>query len=187
MLSWKPALATKAIFLTVDIDYLPYAACLAWQIASQSGARDFDILIVSEQPLALPIILIELGVENVVIPLGVELSDMPIRTHPRSAYLRLEVPANLAHRYRRLLYLDADILFEGGDLSRLIDIDLDGAAIAAVRDVKAFAKARHRAKEFKLLGLAAAPYLNAGVLLTTWTWKCARHWRSRCRTMKAPC
>ena len=165
MIDWKPAAATKAVLITVDAHYLPYAACLAWQIASQSGVRDFDILIASEKPLALPDVLIELGVKSLVLALGTDLAAMPERTHPRSAYLRLEAPEVLAHRYARLLYLDADILFEGGDLSRLMDIDLQGAGIGAVCDVKAFVKQRHLAKEFRLMGWAAAPYLNAGVLL----------------------
>jgi lipopolysaccharide biosynthesis glycosyltransferase len=57
------------------------------------------------------------------------------------------------------------MVFEGGDLSRLLDIDLKGAVLGAVRDVHTFYEANYHADEFKILGLPPTPYVNSGVLL----------------------
>lgn len=87
--------------------------------------------------------------------------------HRRGAamLLRLAVPDLLGDDYHRLLYLDADILFRHGDLSRLLDLDLGGAALAAVRDNCQWRAPRRKPEQLKRLGEPTRPYFNSGLLL----------------------
>jgi lipopolysaccharide biosynthesis glycosyltransferase len=71
----------------------------------------------------------------------------------------------LADRYRRILYLDCDIMMEGGDLNRLFAIDLGEHPLGAVLDAPFFANLHYLAAEYRALNLSQHPYLNGGVLL----------------------
>ena len=51
-----------------------------------------------------------------------------------AAFLRLTLPRHIGAR--RLLYLDADTYPESAELFGLFDINMQGQAIAAVRDVE---------------------------------------------------
>lgn len=84
-------------------------------------------------------------------------------------FLRLSTPEAFAGDYRRILYLDADIHVHGGpqagDFGRLLDADLGGRAVGAVRDNKQWLSPRFQPALFRDLGLTDARYLNSGVLL----------------------
>jgi len=165
MFSWRPDTTKQAVVLACDANFLPYASVLAWQVAVYSGARDFDIVIASHEPLDLPPILTELGVKSRQVPRSDALNVMSIHRLPIAAYLRMQLGEVLAEDYDRILYLDSDIHFAGGDLSRLLALDLKGAVLGAVRDVNVFYEPNYHAAEFKLLGLPPTPYINTGVLL----------------------
>jgi lipopolysaccharide biosynthesis glycosyltransferase len=160
-----PQGADHAVALACDAGYLPYALHLAHQIVLASPSRDFDILIASDQPLELPGWALRAGISNLVCDV---LRDAPqLRTQwlTSSTYLRLFLPDLLADRYRRALYLDCDIFLEGGDLGRLLRVDLGGHALGAVKDVDAFLDPRHHSAELKILSEPAHVPLNAGLLL----------------------
>jgi len=90
---------------------------------------------------------------------------LPVQRLGRATYLRLALPGVLGDRYRRILYLDSDIVFEGGDLNRLLDLPMGDHAIAAVCDIGPFYKSGWHAPEYKILGLPPLPYFNAGFQL----------------------
>jgi lipopolysaccharide biosynthesis glycosyltransferase len=81
-------------------------------------------------------------------------------------YAYLHLPALVSSRYRRLLYLDADVLVLA-DVSDLLTSPLDGCAVAAVTDLYVpTAASPESIADHVAQGLAAhTPCLNAGVLL----------------------
>lgn len=165
--SSKPAASDHAIVFACDGNYLGFALHAAEQIARLAPARDFDICICSA------------GADPAVKP---ALADRNIRTcrvdtgdifrglyvdarRTDAAYLRLALPAAFAGQYRRLLYLDADIFVQRGDFAALLRLGLGGHAVAAVRDNSQWRTPTRRPDQFRLEGLANAPYFNSGVLL----------------------
>ena len=57
--------------------------------------------------------------------------------------------AEAAKTYDQILYLDSDIHIEGSNLENLLSIDMQGAPIAAVRDVHQSVRPRREINEFK--------------------------------------
>ena len=165
--SARPATYRKAVVLCCDAGFLPQAAFLLAQIAAQNPDADFDLCLCSEDGLTLPDTLQHLPVRQcqLMIPDAVKDAPQSYRVN-LSSYLRLFLPTAFAAEYDRLLYLDADILLRGGDLSRLLDIPLlaDHPA-AAARTAHQRTQPRKQMREFKALGLPPAPYFNAGVLM----------------------
>ena len=93
-----------------------------------------------------------------------------LRGHDRftmAAYLRLLIPDLLPLEAHRAIYLDCDLLVVE-DLQRLNQVDLQGAALGAVRDF-AIATLTHPysgVKNYSSLGLNSDdPYFNSGVLV----------------------
>ena len=162
---WQTGRSRRAVMLVCDQAFLPYASFVAWQVAIHSGARDFDIVIVSYDKLELPPILQSLGVTSRQVERDPRLDVFPPHKLPSVAYLVLQLPEIFRSEYDRILYLDSDLFFEGGDLSALLGLDLKGAPVAAVRDVGVFYDPQEHAQEFKLLGLPPTPYINTGVVL----------------------
>jgi lipopolysaccharide biosynthesis glycosyltransferase len=167
-----------AVAMTCDAAYLPIVLHLARQISRGSLTRAFDILIVTEEPLSLPDWAKAEGIQTVLVPRQAWIDQMPIghrpRVLPRAVYLSLALADALGDRYRRILYLDGDIYFEGGDLDRLLDLPMGGHPVAAVRDILLFRNPNHHAAEYRAMGLPALNYLNAGVLLIdTAAWRAA--------------
>ena len=89
-----------------------------------------------------------------------------------AAYLRLYIPRAFKGKYRRLVYLDCDMFLEGGNLSRLGQIEIpENHALAAVRARQQWFRPRRQMREFKLLNQSAEPYFNSGLLvIDTWNW-----------------
>jgi hypothetical protein len=160
-----PADSDCAVALTCDAAYLPWALHLARQIVLASPARDFDVLIVSAQPLALPDWAAQAGIRNLVSDALENGPNLPTRWLPNSTYLRLYLARDLANRYRRILYLDCDMFFEGGDLSRLLRIDLGRHPLAAVQDVMCMVIPNHHGVELRAIGAPPSRTMNAGLLL----------------------
>lgn len=162
----RPAAARKAVAFCCDDHYLPYALFAADQIARLHPQRDFDICICGEQVPVIPPGLSGLGLR----PCGIATQGAfeGLRLDARrteSAYLRLALPQVFAGDYDRLLYLDSDIFVQGGDFSHLLDLDLRGHAVAAVRDTMQWRSPGRRPEQFRRFGWPAAPYFNSGVLL----------------------
>lgn len=154
-----------AVVLSCDQSFLPWALCLARQVCLLNPLRAFDVLIATRGALVLPDWAQALGIavhQSGDLPTAVQ-AAVPVRqVWP---LYRLALPRELGDRYRRILYLDSDILAEGGDLNRLFGIDLGPHPLGAVLDAPAFSNPAHQAPEFRMMQLPAWPYFNAGVML----------------------
>jgi lipopolysaccharide biosynthesis glycosyltransferase len=102
-----------------------------------------------------------------------KIEELPTSTDPEftyvstAAYLRLYIPQLLPAHVERVLYLDCDVMCVGS-LDSLLDVDLRGNTIAAVRDPYA----RRLCDMEGMPGLAKyqeldaqAPYFNSGMML----------------------
>ncbi|WP_406871059.1 glycosyltransferase family 8 protein [Thioclava sp. 'Guangxiensis'] len=163
----RPATHRKAIIFCCDNGYLPYAALAAEQILNSTPTHDFDICIAfNERPVTIPESLAHLGIRLLKVDIGTMFEGLRLdagKSH--DVYLRLALPQALADDYDRILYMDSDIYVQGGDFSALMATDLGDRPLGAVRDNIQWRSPGRRATQFKRLGLPAAPYFNAGVLL----------------------
>ncbi|MDO9638966.1 MAG: glycosyltransferase family 8 protein [Pseudotabrizicola sp.] len=156
----------NAVVFCVDAKYLPYALFLAQQLHQKEPLREYDICMVSDEPLRIPDAFADL---NLKVPLPLESADydgLKVTHLARSTYLRMWVPHILGLDYDRIIYLDSDIFADAAGLSRLFGLDMQGKAIAAVRDVQQWYRPRRNVKEFELAGRPLRPYFNGGFLMT---------------------
>ncbi|MFO1107393.1 MAG: glycosyltransferase [Amaricoccus sp.] len=161
-----PAGSDKAVVFGCDRRYAPFALQAAAQIDALAPGRDFDICLASTEPISLPPGLAHRRIRVAEIETGGVFAAMKLDARrTEAAYLRLALPAALARDYRRLLYLDADIFVQGGNVSALLEAGLGGRPIAAVRDNKQWRSPGRRPASFQRLGLPALPYFNSGVQL----------------------
>lgn len=162
----RPARAKKAIVFACDGNYAPYAWFAAERLAALAPARDFDICLAAMQMPAPVPGLEHLGVRLCRIETGGIFADLcRDARRTEAAYLRYALPRAFTAEYHRLLYLDADVFPQAGDFSALLDVDLLGHAVGAVRDNTQWRTPKRRPKSFVRLGLPSAPYFNSGLLL----------------------
>lgn len=155
-----------AVVMACNARYAPYAFCLADQIAKAHPDRSFDLCVFSDEPLDLPESLRPLGIIPVALQGANPFLDTPNPSrHGHSTYLRLLVPSHMAGRYDRILYLDSDIIAAGDGIDRLLQADLGGRTVGAVRDHLQWRSPGRQVTEFKARGLPRGRYFNAGVLL----------------------
>ncbi|SDE62702.1 glycosyltransferase family 8 protein [Rhodobacter capsulatus] len=155
----------KALVLCLDSTYLPYTLFLAQQIHQKEPKRDYDICLISDEPLTIPPEFAHLRLK-LCRPLHDEDYLRLKVTHlARSTYLRMWAPRLLACDYDRIIYLDSDIFADATGLSRLFEMDMNGRSLAAVLDVQQWYRPRRNIKEFKLAGRSLRPYFNGGFLL----------------------
>ena len=161
-----PAAHSAAVVFCCDDAYLPFASMAALAILSAHREREFDICIISLAPLTVPATLKDSGIRWLVADVGAAFDGFQA-DHRRGAamLLRLAVPGMVARDYDRLLYLDSDIVFRHGDLPRLLALDMEGAAIGAVRDNVQWRDPKRRPKQLHILKQPTRPYFNSGVLL----------------------
>jgi len=156
----------RAIFFCLDDRYAPYALFLIGQIRAAFPAPDFDICLVSDGPLTPHPLMADHDLRLVQLDVGAlaEFALVDARLG-LAAYLRAFLPQLWAQDYDRLLYLDADIFYQGGDIRALFDLNLGPAPLAAVLDTKQWHKPDRPAKDLRPFGLPLVPYLNSGLLL----------------------
>jgi hypothetical protein len=162
----KAATFERAIVFACDEGYAPYALMAAERIAQLHPSREFDICLCSDGPVAVPPSLRHLGVR--VCQVTTDGAFAGLRLDPgrtEVVYLRLALPAAFAGDYRRLLYYDADVFVQSGDFAALMAVDLGGCVLGAVRDNTQWRSPGRRPEQFRRLGIKAAPYFNAGMLL----------------------
>lgn len=162
-----PHRAERAVVFACDGQYARFAMLAAQQIARLHPERDFDICMcfMEDEPEDPPG-LRDLGVRHCRVATGDVFDGLRLDAgRTQVVYLRLALPAAFAGQYRRLLYLDGDIFVQGGDFSRLLDVDLGTHPVAAVRDNSQWRTPARRPRQFRRLGLPTAPYFNAGVML----------------------
>ena len=163
-----------AVVVACDGNYLPYAGVVAAQLSARPG-RSYDVLIGSPDPLDLPPDLTMLGIGHVAARDAALEASLPLDARRSLAtYMEIFLGQALNGRWRRILVLDADILFERGDPGRLMAADMAGRAVAAVRDNRQWRQPGKRTPDHRKLGRPAAPYFNAGVvMIDTAAWAAA--------------
>lgn len=155
-----------AIYLCCDARFFPYALFILDQIATKVPARDFDLVLLSAEPLPAH----DLIEQHDVRVLQIDLDPAKLKVYtdariPFAAYLRIFGPVILQADYRRLLYLDCDIFYQRGDLSRLLTMDMKGRAVGAVLDLPQMRKPWRTTRDFRRMGLPMSRYFNSGMLL----------------------
>lgn len=162
----RPAASRRAIAFACDEGYAPFALMAAERIAALSPGRDFDILLCGEPAPEVPPTLSHLGLRRVSVATGGAFAGLRLDARrTESAYLRLALPEALAAEYDRLLYLDSDVVVQGGDWGALLGVDLGGFAVGAVRDNVQWRTPGRVPEQFRRFGWPAAPYFNSGLLL----------------------
>lgn len=167
-ISWqnRPALHRRAVYFCTDDRYAPYTLFLAEQIALAHPARDFDLCIVSASAITPHPLYDTLGVRLCQLDVGtIDQAAGNVSRIGFATYLRLFLPQLWAEDYDRLLYLDGDILYQRGDVAALLGVDLHGAPLGAVLDVRQWNTPTHHPRDIAKLNLPQTPYFNAGVLL----------------------
>lgn len=156
----------QAIYLCCDARFFPYALFLINQIATKNPDRDFDLVLMCSTPLPDHPLLETHDVRVVQIDTDKLEVQLPVNARiSLASYLRIFGPGIFAQDYDRLLYLDADVFYQRGDLSQLLRRDMKGFAIAGVRDMPQMRKPWRVPGDFKVMGLPQAKYFNAGVML----------------------
>jgi hypothetical protein len=152
-----------AVAFCCDRNYYHLALFMIRQIAFHNPHRRFDFVVSSRDDLEVP---------DWAKPLGIVLhrtGDLPhfveaVRYRGSVAPLyRINLSRELGDRYRRIVYLDSDMFVEGGDLNRLLEIDMGSYPIAAVLDAPFLYQADYRSREYTQLNWPAAPYANTGM------------------------
>ena len=154
-----------AVALCCDRNYYHLALFMVWQIAHHNPHRRFDFIIATRDDLEVP---------DWARPLGLTIhrsGDLPPAAEAGryrgsvAPLYRIMLARELQSRYRRILYLDCDMFVEGGDLNRLMEVDIGPHPIGAVLDAPFMYRANYQALEFSRLGWPAAPYANTGLQL----------------------
>ncbi len=162
----RTARRDKAVFLGVDQRFHAYALFIADQIANKLPERDFDICIVSPESLPPHPLWDQHGLR--ICRLETSGLGERVRTTQHlsfASYLCVLAPLVFTQDYHRLLYMDADMFYRRGALSRLLDLDIAPHPLGAVRDMSQLRKPNRRHRDFRTMKLPYAKYFNTGFLL----------------------
>ncbi|MGY6411709.1 MAG: glycosyltransferase family 8 protein [Alkalilacustris sp.] len=155
-----------AVVLCADQAYAPYATCAAQAIEATNPARAFDIVLCSPGPLELPPTLGGLDLRLCCVDVGAAFDGLPVRERFSSvAYLRFALAEVLGADYRRILYIDCDVLAHRDGLGAAFGLDLQGHPLGAVRDAIQWQRPDRRTGDQIAMGQPARPYFNSGALL----------------------
>ncbi|WP_103257589.1 glycosyltransferase family 8 protein [Tabrizicola aquatica] len=152
-----------AVAFCCDSNYFHLALFTIWQLVHHNPQRRFDFVISTQDDLVVPdwarsldVVLHRAGT----LPEATEVARYIGSVAP---LYRIMLARELQSRYRRILYLDCDMFVEGGDINRLLEVDLGPHPLGAVLDAPFMYERNHLAREFLKLGLPAAPYANTGM------------------------
>ena len=134
----------NTIVLAADNNFVPYALFFIDQIANAHPDRDFDFCLLTQDDIA-PHVLIDQHSIRICKFTHIEMeSHLPKSGHiSAAAFLRIFAPEFLAADYKRMLYLDCDMFYRRGDLSKLITADIGDHAVAAARDPIQYRRKNH--------------------------------------------
>ncbi len=162
----RKALSRTAVYFCVDAKFYPFALFVADQIATKYPQRSFDLCLISAEPLPEHPLMTRHDIRRIQIDARAWGARLPADERISfAAYLRIMAPALLAQDYDRMLYLDADVFYQRGDLNRLLSLNLGGRAVGAVRDMVQLRKPDRVPEDFRPFDLPFGKYFNSGVLL----------------------
>lgn len=154
---------SACVLLVCNRDYMGYAAALAREITAVEPGG-FDLLLASPDTLTSDAVASGLIHRPIVVSDFIE--ALPVSERLKHyTYWRLPAIEAASASYDRILYLDIDIVCAAPGIGQLLSLDLQGKTIAAVLDVHHHYRPRRLVRDFESVGLAQAPYFNAGVLL----------------------
>ncbi len=154
-----------AVVFVCDQSHVRFTLFMIWQICHHNPARKFDFVIYSPDEIVLPDWAAPWGVQTYRAKPLVDVPKRALFNGMEIPLYRFGVARDLGARYRRILYMDTDMMVEGGDFNRLFEMDLQGLPIAGALDVLFIRNARFWADEYKRVGLSARPFMNAGLQL----------------------
>lgn len=155
-----------AVYFCVDAKFFPYALFVANQVATKYPERTFDLCLISAESLPDHPLVQPHNIRLLQLDASAWATKLPADDRISfAAYLRIMAPDLLRDDYRRMLYLDADIFYQRGDLNRLLELDLGGRPLGAVRDMIQLRKPDRVPGDFVPFGLPFGKYFNSGVLL----------------------
>lgn len=110
-----------------------------------------------------------------------QLNELSTPGRPPSIYLPILIPSLLPGHCKKAIFLDCDMIIET-DISKLVDIEMDGSPIMAVRDylIQICSDREGIAAYRDLGGSADSPYFNSGVMVLN-----IELWRKEKLTRKA--
>lgn len=159
-----------AVAFCCDRNYFHLALFMVRQIAFHNPNRRFDFVISSPDDLTLPdwaksydVVLHRAGPLLAEAEAALSMPSLKRFLGSLVTLLRLAIARELGDRYRRILLIDCDIFVEGGDVSRLLELDLGPHPLAAALDAPFLYHRYYHAKEYQRADLPALPYANAGV------------------------
>jgi lipopolysaccharide biosynthesis glycosyltransferase len=160
--------ARSAVVFASDAAIFPVAAYQASRLAAIDPDGDVEVIIATE------------AAEEVERALKAGYRFRPLLIDPAAvaglrpgtaqaspaAYYRVFLPGLLGDQYGRLLYLDTDVHICGPQAFQLLTLEMQGHAIAAVREAMPYrGKPAERAEIRRTIATAGDKYLNSGVLL----------------------
>jgi lipopolysaccharide biosynthesis glycosyltransferase len=153
-----------AVAFCCDRNFFHYALFMIRQIDHYNPLRKFDFVISTQDDLEVPdwarrygIVLHKTGaLPEAAISIGRFRGSV-------APMFRLLLARELGDRYRRILYLDCDIFIEGGDINRLLEVELGPHPLAAALDAPYFMTADFKPTEYIRAGLPNRLYANTGV------------------------
>lgn len=154
-----------AVAFCCDRKYFHFALFMIRQIAFHNPHRTFDFVISTEDDLEIPDWAKPFGIVKVRPGPLPDVANHPLLVGKEACLHRLLLAREIGDRYRRLLYLDSDMFVEGGDLNRLMEVDIGAHPVGMVLDLRYFMVAEFHAPEFRLAGLPPMPYANTGLQL----------------------
>ncbi len=150
--------ARNAVVLAADARIFPAAVFAAERLAALNDRTDTDILVFTDSAADRD------KAAALSLPFAVRPAVAPQGLRDAAFFLRFAILDGLARQYRRVLYLDVDIWVADARPFALFDLDMEGHAVAAVRDaVVAFIPGNSERE--MTVGLHSTKYLNSGVLL----------------------
>jgi hypothetical protein len=156
----------RAIVCSCDDHYIPHLATMLQTLVDTNDVSGIELYLItsgqkSSTERQLQQYLDKLGICCVYLRVDHGIfAGFPLSGHiSHATYYRLAIPGLLPTHLTRALYIDVDTCVTG-DLSRIWDLDLQGFALAAVRDPN-----QPEADKARLGIPADSGYLNAGVML----------------------
>lgn len=151
----RPARSDRAVVLCTDGRAYPVAELVARRISRLEP--ELDVVLCIEDTAVVPERLRDATIRHCVLAPDPRLETLPLTANkPRAIYDRLLLADQLGNDYRRILYVDFDVLVTKAGISGMISADMHGAAIAAAPDLLAAADPPANLRD---------AYRNAGVLL----------------------